>query len=53
VLAQSFEEIWNGPAYQEFRRRMLAGDYPEVCRTCVVLTGPEHFPGNRREAGNA
>jgi radical SAM protein with 4Fe4S-binding SPASM domain len=47
VLQQSFEEIWNGPRYQEFRRRMFTADYPEVCRTCVVLTGPAHFPGNK------
>jgi radical SAM protein with 4Fe4S-binding SPASM domain len=47
VLEQPFEEIWNGPAYQEFRRRMLAGDYPKVCRDCVVLVGPAHFPGNQ------
>jgi radical SAM protein with 4Fe4S-binding SPASM domain len=53
VLEQPFEQIWNGPAYQEFRRRMLAGDYPKVCRDCVVLTGPAHFPGNRPEADPA
>ena len=46
VLHEDFESIWNGPRYREFRRRMFAGDYPEVCRTCVVLTGPAHFPGN-------
>jgi radical SAM protein with 4Fe4S-binding SPASM domain len=53
VLEQSFEEIWNGPAYQAFRRGMLSGEYPEVCRTCVVLTGPAHFPGNRRGPDDA
>ncbi len=46
VLRESFESIWNGPRYQEFRRQMFKGEYPEVCRTCVVLTGPAHFPGN-------
>jgi radical SAM protein with 4Fe4S-binding SPASM domain len=46
VLKQSFEQVWNGARYQEFRRRMFAGDYPDVCKTCVVLTGPAHFPGN-------
>ena len=45
VLQQDFESVWNGPKYREFRRRMFAGDYPPVCRTCVVLTGPAHFPG--------
>jgi radical SAM protein with 4Fe4S-binding SPASM domain len=47
LLEQPFEAIWNGPAYREFRRRMFAGDYPDVCRHCVVLTGPAHFPGHR------
>jgi len=46
VLEQSFDEVWNGPQYQEFRRRMQSGDYPKVCSDCVVLTGPAHFPGN-------
>ena len=46
VLHEDFESVWNGPRYREFRRRMFAGDYPTVCRTCVVLTGPAHFPGN-------
>lgn len=50
VLQQSFEEIWNGERYQRFRRQMYEGDYPEVCRTCIVLTGPAHFPGNARPA---
>jgi radical SAM protein with 4Fe4S-binding SPASM domain len=48
VLKQDFDAIWNGPLYREFRRRMFAGDYPEVCKTCVVLTGPAHFPGNTK-----
>lgn len=48
VLRESFESIWNGPRYREFRRRMFARDYPEVCRNCVVLTGPAHFPGPAR-----
>lgn len=46
LLKHDFESIWNGPKYREFRRRMFAGDYPDVCRTCVVLTGPARFPGN-------
>ena len=41
----SFEAIWNGPAYRKFRHRMFDGDYPEVCRTCSVLTGNPHFKG--------
>lgn len=46
VLKQDFDAVWNGPKYREFRRQMFAGDYPPVCKTCVVLTGPAHFPGN-------
>lgn len=43
VLEQPFEQIWNGERYREFRRRMHARDYPEVCRTCDVLVGNPHF----------
>lgn len=40
---QSVEEIWNGERYREFRRRMNAGDYAEVCRTCDHLIANPHF----------
>lgn len=43
VNEQSFEQIWNGDKYREFRRRMHARDYPEVCRTCDVLVANPHF----------
>ena len=43
VKEQSIEEIWNGPKYREFRRRMFAGDYHAVCRGCNVLTGNPKF----------
>ncbi len=46
VLEEDFDAIWNGERYREFRRRMFTGEYPDVCRNCVVLTGPAHFPGN-------
>lgn len=46
---QSFEEIWNGEKYQEFRRRMFAKDYPEVCKNCYVLVGNPKFPGHDPE----
>jgi len=51
VLEQPFDAIWNGERYREFRRRMFQGDYPDVCASCIVLTGPAHFPGNARAAG--
>jgi radical SAM protein with 4Fe4S-binding SPASM domain len=40
---QSFDEIWNGPRYREFRKRMFDRDYPEVCRDCYVLVGNPNF----------
>jgi radical SAM protein with 4Fe4S-binding SPASM domain len=40
---QSLQEIWNGPKYREFRRRMNAKDYPEVCSTCDVLIANPKF----------
>jgi radical SAM protein with 4Fe4S-binding SPASM domain len=36
---QSFGEIWAGPAYREFRRRLRDGDPPEVCRGCALYRG--------------
>jgi len=48
VLKQDFDAIWNGSRYREFRRRMFAGDYPNVCKDCVVLTGSAHFPGHKK-----
>lgn len=30
---QSFEEIWNGPAFAQLRGLMLEGDYPAYCHT--------------------
>ncbi|MCU0867451.1 MAG: SPASM domain-containing protein [Planctomycetes bacterium] len=43
VNEQSIEQIWNGPKYREFRRRMQARDYHEVCKGCDVLTANPHF----------
>jgi radical SAM protein with 4Fe4S-binding SPASM domain len=36
---QSFGQIWAGPAYREFRRRLRDGDPPEVCRGCALYRG--------------
>ena len=33
---QSFPDIWGGPAYQEFRRRLAGDDPPDVCRGCAL-----------------
>lgn len=43
VNEQTFEQIWNGEKYRDFRRRMNARDYPEVCRTCDVLVANPHY----------
>ncbi|GIF12966.1 radical SAM protein [Actinoplanes teichomyceticus] len=34
--ASSFAEIWHGPAYRDFRRRLDSADPPEVCRGCSL-----------------
>jgi radical SAM protein with 4Fe4S-binding SPASM domain len=34
-----FAEIWAGPAYQEFRRRLRGTEPPEVCRGCALYQG--------------
>jgi radical SAM protein with 4Fe4S-binding SPASM domain len=34
VFQQSIEEIWNGPRYQDWRRRMLGDEPPEACKGC-------------------
>ncbi|WP_117209249.1 radical SAM protein [Allorhizocola rhizosphaerae] len=36
---QSFPEIWNGPEYHEFRRRLAGDTPPEVCRGCALYQG--------------
>lgn len=33
---QSFDEIWRGGPYQEFRRALLGDDAPQVCRGCSL-----------------
>lgn len=44
VNRQSIEDIWNGPAYKEARRRFLGGRMFEVCsRQCPVLKGWKDF----------
>ncbi len=47
VREESFDAIWNGERYRNFRKAMFSGKYPKVCADCVVMTGPAHFPGNK------
>lgn len=48
---QTFEQIWNGEKYQEFRRRMFSGEYPDVCKNCYVLVGNPNFQA--RQSGQS
>jgi MoaA/NifB/PqqE/SkfB family radical SAM enzyme len=34
VLASSWDEVWNGPAYADQRRRMTEGEPPPHCARC-------------------
>ncbi len=34
VFRESLEDIWNGPRYQDWRRRMLSPEPPEACEGC-------------------
>jgi radical SAM protein with 4Fe4S-binding SPASM domain len=36
VLDDSFEAIWNGPAFRRFRRHVNSAQPPEVCRNCDI-----------------
>lgn len=36
---RSFPEIWAGEPYVEFRRRLLGGPAPDVCRGCAIYRG--------------
>ena len=38
IYEQSFKDIWNGPAYQEFRKNLIVhGSYPACSRCCGIL----------------
>jgi radical SAM protein with 4Fe4S-binding SPASM domain len=39
LTEQRFPEIWAGPAYQKFRRRLAGDAPPEVCRGCALYQG--------------
>lgn len=38
VVRESVATVWNGPAYEEFRRRLDSPEPPEICRSCSVYT---------------
>ncbi len=39
VAVNSVSEIWNGIAYESFRRQLESGDPPSICRSCSVYAG--------------
>ncbi|HKO88441.1 MAG TPA: radical SAM protein [Burkholderiales bacterium] len=36
MLAQGVEEVWNGPAYGNFRHALATDLPPQICRTCSL-----------------
>jgi MoaA/NifB/PqqE/SkfB family radical SAM enzyme len=36
---ESFPQIWAGPAYRDFRRRLAGTEPPDVCRGCALYQG--------------
>ena len=39
VAERGVETIWNGDAYQAFRRQLDSDEPPDVCRSCAVYSG--------------
>jgi MoaA/NifB/PqqE/SkfB family radical SAM enzyme len=39
VAEAGVEAVWNGPAYEDFRRRLDSDDPPEICRSCSLYAG--------------
>jgi radical SAM protein with 4Fe4S-binding SPASM domain len=39
IRERPFGEIWEGPAYRDFRERLLGDDPPDVCRGCSAYRG--------------
>ncbi len=39
VAESGVEAVWNGPAYEDFRRRLDSDDPPDICRSCSVYSG--------------
>jgi MoaA/NifB/PqqE/SkfB family radical SAM enzyme len=43
LSSQSFAEIWRGEKFRRFRRDLLEGPPPSICRTCTVTSTGTHF----------
>jgi len=47
LTTQSFEEIWNGDAYADFRRKMQEGVLPHACEHCPKYFGKADHNSNQ------
>jgi radical SAM protein with 4Fe4S-binding SPASM domain len=50
VRHSSLSEIWNSQTYSDFRKSFAEANYPEPCKSCSVVTGPQYL--GRRETIN-
>jgi len=39
IDGDNFHKIWNGPAYQQFRKELDSPNPPEICRSCSIYNG--------------
>ncbi len=39
IRQQTLDQIWNQPAFQNFRGGFVTGDFPKACQTCYLLYG--------------
>ncbi len=37
AFEEDFSKIWSSPAYVDFRKKILLGDYPSTCGNCPVV----------------
>lgn len=42
LSSQSFAEVWHGEKFRRFRRDLLEGPMPSICRTCTVTSTGTH-----------
>jgi radical SAM protein with 4Fe4S-binding SPASM domain len=42
LSSQSFSEVWRGEKFRRFRRDLLEGPIPSICRTCTVTSTGTH-----------
>jgi MoaA/NifB/PqqE/SkfB family radical SAM enzyme len=50
ISTSSFQEVWAGPTFRKFRKGLLSGELPALCRICpVVAEGAHPFSQVRAE----